>query len=92
MKKLLNWLWYSSQDPQKVSLTIKSTGILLIPYAVQVVGLSCSLGHVCIPIDASSLEALVSHIANVVLYVLLTLGAMGALFGAFRKMYYTIAK
>ena len=82
MKEKLNKAWLfiirSSADPKKVSLTVKSVGLTLIPY---VAGFAPLLG-----LDVSGLPDLVGNVAELVGVVLTGLGLAGVGYGLVRKI------
>lgn len=92
MTKIIAWLWYSSKDPQKVSLFVKMTGLAMVPYVLQAVGLTCTLGYICISVDAVGLSEFVQHVANIVLFVLLIVAHAGAIYGFVRKVLNTVVR
>lgn len=90
MSKFLNWLVKSSADAEKTSLTVKSFLIGLIPVAMKVVGLGCTLAIVCIDTNASELTNVASAIADIVFWVLSIVASLGIVYGFVRKVVLTL--
>jgi hypothetical protein len=80
MKKIIDWIIYSSQDPAKLSLTVKGALTACIPLVIAIFGVVFN-----IQVDQVALLKMVSQ-ASVVL------GASLALVGAVRKVYITAKK
>lgn len=80
MKKILSWLIVSSNDPSKISATIKGVGLMLIPIIAAIV---VTVTGVDIP-QSSWIELLDGVISFA--------GAALALFGISRKIYLSFKK
>ncbi len=85
VKKILNWIVYSSQDPEKLSLTL--TGILTFatPYIVSL----SHLGYIHIGIAGADASQLGATIIAVITAVVSAVGAIMTLVGLVRKIIYT---
>ena len=77
--KFLKWLWYSSENPQNVALTIKA-GIPLIISSIVLIASQFNF-----TLDSNQLEAYSNSMIIVVTGFLTGLGVL-------RKMYYTFAE
>lgn len=86
MSNFINWVWYSSKDPQKVSLFIKGLGLAAIPTVLQISGLVCSIGSVCVDFDRSVLEGFVEAVAQLVYYITAAISAWAIVWGFLRKL------
>ena len=85
-KKVFQWIIYSSADPSKVSLTIKSVGVLLVSWLIPIIGLT----HVNLGGDPSAtLNGLVDAFAQLVQALLALVGAIAGAYGLIRKVYLT---
>ena len=80
MKKIVNWIVFSSSDPNKVALTVKGALTACVPLVIAIFGVVFN-----IQVDQVALLEAVSQ-ASVVL------GASLALIGAIRKVYITAKK
>lgn len=86
MKKIFDWIWYSSANPSKVSLSVRAAGLLLIPQVLSVITTACGFGLVCLPIDDASLRELVQVGENIVFWVLSSIGGLMFIYGFIRKI------
>jgi hypothetical protein len=80
MQKFINWLLYSSIDPDQWSLTVKSFGFTLIPIALAISNSVFQLG-----LEQSQLADAVTSLATLV-------GVVLTGFGLVRKIYFTFKK
>ena len=83
MTEKLNKAWVfivrSSADPKRVSLTIKSVGLALIPY---IAGFAPLVG-----VNVSGLPSLVGNVAELAGVLLTGIGLVGVALGLFRKVF-----
>lgn len=84
---IINWIITSSADPNKTSLTLKSIGLGLIPYVLQIASLTCGLHIVCLAIDGNVLMSVVETVANLLYLILSVVAGVGFLWGLLRKIY-----
>jgi hypothetical protein len=84
LKRIYNWIVVSSADPTKVSLTIKSVGLAIIPYLMIVL----DLAHA--NIGSADLNAFFDTTSIIVQSSLTLFASVGFLFGLFRKIYNTL--
>lgn len=82
--RIVNWLWLSSQHPDEVSLTAKSSLLVLAS------GLSVALGFSHLQVGPEFFTEIVNSVVNVIQYTLLLIGAVGAVVGAIRKVWNTV--
>ncbi len=86
VKKILNWIVYSSENPEKLSLTLMGIVTFLTPYIIQL----SNLGYIHIAgitgADASQLGAI---IVGVITAVVSAAGGIMTLIGLVRKIVYT---
>lgn len=87
--KVFQWIWYSSADPSKVSLTVRATLLGIVPVVLNAVSLACGFGLVCLGIDAEGLNGVVNGIEAIVVGVLSVVAAIGMLYGFVRKVVLT---
>lgn len=90
IEKFCSWLWQSSANPEKVSLTVKSLGLALVPKVIAFATASCGLGLVCSGVNAIGLQHFVEVASNVVMWILSTIAGIGFLLGFVRKIMRTI--
>ena len=77
LKKVWDWLVYSSSNPEKISLTLKG----LVPFAVL-------FGFV----DSGALEAINNAVVNLLVQAGSFVTAGATLYGAVRKVYLSFKK
>lgn len=80
IKKGLRWLVISSQNPQKVSMTVKGALMVSVPFVVQFSGL------LNLATDQESLKVMVEQVASLVNTGLTFIGTSYMLYGIVRKM------
>ena len=80
MKKIVNWIVYSSANPEKVSMTVKGVLTACVPMAIAIFGVVFS-----IQVDQVAFLEAVSQVS-------VALGAVLASAGAIRKVYLTAKK
>lgn len=86
--KILAWIWISSSDPTKVSLTVKSSLMVAATALMQVIGLThLNLGI----IDAAFLNTFVNDVTTAVTDILMAVGAIGAVVGGVTKAWTSIS-
>jgi hypothetical protein len=87
LKKIFQWIVYSSANPTKVSLTLKGAGVTVIGFLVPVIGLT----HIAIGGDPSTvLNSILDSIASIVQVALTLVGAIVGLYGLVRKVWLTV--
>lgn len=79
LKSFYNWFVYSSVDPEKIALTVKSTLLGVLPVLMLFTGIS----------DAESND-FVSAAYNIVFYGLSIVSSIGIAFGFIRKVWLTV--
>jgi hypothetical protein len=84
LKLVGNWIWFSSKDPAKVSLTVKSVGGGLVAFLIAGAGIA----HLQFSSDA--LTSAVDSIASVSQDALFVVSSIGVLYGSVRKVWATI--
>lgn len=92
MKKIWNWIWYSSADPKKVSLTVRASALALVPAALSIISASCGFGVVCLGVDQASLNQLIEYIVQAIEVLLAIVAGVGMLFGIVRKIYLSVSE
>lgn len=85
MQSIIDFLYYSSKNPGQTSLTVKSAAVALIPFFMHTYGLVCQLGHSCMTINPTALEAFADALAAIVFYALSLISALGMAWGLLRK-------
>lgn len=78
LKSLIQWFVKSSADPERISLTVKSALVAILPIIMLVAGIS----------DSES-SLLVDTITDIVFYGLSLVSAVGVVFGFCRKLWNT---
>lgn len=91
IKKFFKWIWYSSVDPMKASLTVRSAGLAIIPTAIHFITLACGLGFVCLGVTNETLETIIKVVSDIVYWGLLIVSGVGFVIGLFRKTALTVA-
>jgi hypothetical protein len=89
METIFKWILLSSKDPKKTSLFIKGLLLSSVPAIMQITGLACSLGTVCLDFDRSALEELFEGIAQLVYFATGTISALWIVWGFARKLLLT---
>jgi hypothetical protein len=82
IKKILNWIWYSSADPAKVSLTMKSFLLGLVPLVISIAGIA----H--LNLDQETVTMVFESVVVVVQSVLTIISAVGFVIGLIRKIFF----
>lgn len=90
IKKFFKWIWVSSADPEKVSLTIKSALLAFIPWIIHLITGACGIGLVCLGVTSESLEAVIKVIADIAFWTLSLVSGVGFVIGFLRKSVLTI--
>lgn len=83
---VFNWIWYSSSNPQQVSLTVKATLTTVAGAFIQLIGLT----HFSNPNIPAQLSDAVNAISTFVTDGLMLIGAIGAAVGALSKVWLSI--
>ncbi len=86
ISNVLKWIFVSSADASKLSLSVKMFGLGIIPYFMQAVGISCGLHIVCPTVSADLLTQVVSTISDVVFLSLTLVSSVGFAAGLIRKV------
>lgn len=84
LKNIFNWIYTSSADPSKVSLTVKSVLLGIVPIIISVAGLT----H--LNIDSGTLTSMFDAVATLVQDVLTVVSTIGVVYGGVRKIYLSI--
>lgn len=90
MKKIFNWIWKSSADPKKVSMSVRYALLALIPATLKVIATACGFGLICLGVTAEGLNTFVDAIVDVVYALLLFISSLGFVYGFLRKIYNTV--
>ena len=89
MTDILRWIFLSSKDPKKVSASVLFALTASIPFILQALGITCALWQVCVDVNADQLVELFTHIANLVMFLLSAVGALGFIYAFLRKVVLT---
>ena len=84
MKKIFQWVVYSSKDPSKVALTVKTALTFAVTYGTVVAG----FGHIVLPTE--DLTTVVNAITTLVQQSLEVVSASMFIWGLGRKIYATV--
>lgn len=84
LKKIFAWIVFSSQDPTKLSMTLKSFLVGL----VAVVSIVAGFGHFSLPADQTGpiIDALIAAVQS----ILATVSAITFVYGLIRKLVITV--
>lgn len=80
IKKVWQWLVYSSDNADQISTTLKGFGITAIPVIISI----SNVAHIAI--GGADLTAFYAAIVSIVYYALLVVGGIVTLYGAARKI------
>lgn len=92
IRNVFQWIWYSSADPSRVSLTVKSIGLGLIPTELQLLNLTCGFHLLCVDVNADGLNSVVLTVSNIVYWSLSIISGIAFLYGFFRKILLSLWK
>ena len=88
--KIIDFIVVSSVDPHRWSLTVKATGLALIPYILDLFSVTCGFGLVCMPDSfQSDLEMLMIMASAFAFAALTVIAHFAAIYGLIRKIYRT---
>lgn len=89
----------SSEDPRKVSLTVKAFGLMAVTaYTSQIipaVTVACQMGYLCQFVDPqfiNVMEHLIELAGDIIYYALMLVSVVAMFFGAARKAWYLLTK
>lgn len=91
LRKIVQWVFVSSSNPEQVSGSVKFALLGVIPVVIQALGLACGFQVLCIEATPSELEAVVAAMANVLYFGLSAVAAIGFVLSFGRKVYRTAA-
>ncbi len=80
------WLFISSDDATKWSLTVKASLLGAIPLIMQGIGITCGLNLVCPSVNADVLTETASALSDLVYLTLSLVAGIGAAYGLVRKV------
>lgn len=89
-ERFVDWLVWSSADPEKHSMTIKAMLTGYAAWMLQQISLACGLGLVCVNVDSESINQLIEAIGILVSTVLYMVAAGFGLYGVIRKIINTV--
>lgn len=90
ISKIFSWVVLSSANPERVSLTVRAALIALIPFAMKLTLVGCTLG-VCVTTSEGELAAIANVLSNIAFWSLSLYAGIAFLVGVVRKFYTTIA-
>lgn len=90
MKKVFDFIVYSSANPDKYSQTLKGILLGIIPFILYTSGIACSFGDYCWGMSPNDLELLAEDIVQFFTVVLSVISAVMTAYGAGRKVFRTI--
>lgn len=90
IKKIIDWLIWSSKDPAKVSLTVRGALLALVPTVIGIISAACGFGITCLAVDAAGLNQIIEWIAAGVQIILTIVASFWVLWGLARKIYITV--
>lgn len=85
IKQIAAWIWFSSKDSSKVSLTVKSIGLGL----VTILTIAAGMAQVSIP-SSTDLSQIVDSVVALVQGILMVVSLGGTVWGLVRKIYLTM--
>ncbi len=86
LKACLEWLVWSSANPQKLSLTVRGALLALVPTFLGIVSAACGFGVVCLGVDEQGLNQLVEGFVALVQAFFALIAAGVFLWGLIRKI------
>lgn len=89
---LITWLVTSSKDPKQASLTIRMGLLAVVAWIVKSAAFACGFGLTCLDVDVVLLNQIVGWIELIVFYGFTIVGLVGAIYGAVRKIFFTVKK
>ena len=85
----LKWIFVSSADPTKWSLTVKMALLGVIPLIMQTLSIVCGFALICLAIDGSVLQNIAYTVSNLVYLGLSFVAGAGFLYGLVMKLWRT---
>ncbi len=89
MKKVFQWIVYSSADPRKISLTVRAALLGVVPMLLNAVSVACGFGLVCLGVDADGLNTVAEAVSNLVFWGFSIVSGVMFLYGFVRKIVLT---
>lgn len=87
----VKWLFLSSENPDKASLTVKYALLAIVPMVIKVAAVACGVGIACLSfINQQWLETLIASIVAIVFFGTSLIAAIGTAYGLVRKVGNTI--
>lgn len=86
ISNVLKWIFVSSADAGKWSLTVKMALLGAVPAVMQGIGLACGFHVVCVAVNADQLTTIALSVANLVYLGLSAVASIGVLYGVIRKI------
>ena len=85
IKKVFQWIVYSSTDPSKIALTVKGVGGSVITVLIILAGIT----HV--QLQSADLTAILDGIVQTITALLGVVSAFATVYGAVRKVWITVS-
>lgn len=86
----IQWLVLSSNDPAKLSLSVRGFLVGLIPAILTMLSAACGFGIVClVGVDATWLNRIVDLVINIINGLLGVVAATMMIYGMLRKVFLT---
>lgn len=89
-ERAVDWILWSSADPEKHSMTIKAALTAYAAWILQQLSLACGLGLVCLNVDSNDINQLIEAIGALVSLVLYMVATVVGLYGLIRKIINTV--
>lgn len=90
MKKVFNFIVWSSENPEKVSLTVRGVLLAIVPYLMYASEIACQVGDYCWAIEPNTLRLIAEDTATTIALALTAVAAVMTAYGAGRKVMRTI--
>lgn len=90
IKTAVRWVFVSSDDASRWSLTVKAVLLGAIPFVMQGIGITCGLNLVCPSVNADLLTEVAASASNLVYLGLSLIAGIGAFYGLVRKVMNTL--
>lgn len=86
LSNILKWVFVSSADATKISLTVKMALLGVIPFVMQAIGITCGLHALCPAVSADQLSEIALSLSNTVFLALTLIASIGTAVGLIRKV------
>ncbi len=85
INRFITWLVTSSEDPLKVSLTLRAAFVVAGAWLLKASVTLCGLGLYCLGLTEDTINQVVNLLTNITYGIAVIVGSMAALYGLVRK-------